>query len=88
MYEPDSPRVANDFQQRVIDEFRANVGVVGGPFHGSFLLLLSTVGAWPRRRHTVPLGYADIDRTRLVVASPGGGDHGVRLESDRAQIHQ
>ncbi|WP_431954212.1 nitroreductase/quinone reductase family protein [Nocardia lijiangensis] len=74
MYESESSSSANDFQQRVIDEFRANAGTVGGPFQGSSLLLLTTVGARTRRRHTTPLGYIDIDGKRLVVASAGGAD--------------
>ncbi|MEV6275965.1 nitroreductase/quinone reductase family protein [Nocardia sp. NPDC051832] len=74
MYEPESSAPALDFQQHVIDEFRANAGVVGGPFQGSALLLLTTVGARTRHRHTIPLGYLDIDGTRVVVASAGGAD--------------
>lgn len=74
MHELDSPSPANDFQQRIIDEFRANAGVVGGPFQGSPLLLLTTVGARTRRRRTTPMGYVDIDGTRVVVASAGGAD--------------
>ncbi len=74
MDEQSSPAPARDFQQRVIDEFRANDGIVGGPFQGSSLLLLTTVGARTRRRHTTPLGYLDVDDTRLVVASAGGAD--------------
>lgn len=71
---PDSPFPANNFQQRIIDEFRANAGIVGGPFQGSSLLLLTTVGARTRRRHTTPLGCVDVDGKRLVVASAGGAD--------------
>ncbi len=74
MHELDSPSSANDFQQRIVDEFRANAGIVGGPFQGSSLLLLNTVGARTRRRRTTPLGYVDIDGTRVVVASAGGAD--------------
>ncbi|MDZ7918418.1 MAG: nitroreductase/quinone reductase family protein [Rhodococcus sp. (in: high G+C Gram-positive bacteria)] len=74
MHELDSSLPANDFQRCVIDEFRVNGGVVGGPFQGSSLLLLTTVGARTRRRRTTPLGYVDIDGTRVVVASAGGAD--------------
>ena len=34
-----------DFNTRIIEEFRANAGVVGGPFEGATLLLLHTDGA-------------------------------------------
>lgn len=62
-----------DFQKWVIDEFRANAGAVGGPFEGSTLLLLTTVGA-RTRPHTTPLGFVDADGVRVVVASAGGSD--------------
>ena len=32
-----------DFNAQIIDEFRANQGVVGGPFEGATLLLLHHV---------------------------------------------
>ncbi|MGH3861324.1 nitroreductase/quinone reductase family protein [Actinokineospora sp.] len=44
----------NPFNQRVIDEFRANAGQVGGQFEGSRLLLLTTTGARSGARHTNP----------------------------------
>jgi len=34
-----------DFNSKIIEEFRANEGKVGGPFEGAPLLLLHTVGA-------------------------------------------
>ncbi len=50
-------RVPNDFNQQIIDEFRANGGRVGGPFEGARLLLLTTIGAQSGAPHTTPLGY-------------------------------
>ena len=35
----------NDFNAKIIEEFRANAGVVGGPFEGATVLLLTTTGA-------------------------------------------
>ena len=35
----------NDFNRKVIDEFRANDGVVTGAFAGSPMVLLTTTGA-------------------------------------------
>ncbi|MEO3876646.1 nitroreductase/quinone reductase family protein [Nonomuraea sp. B12E4] len=62
-----------DFNQQVIDEFRANKGRVGGPFEGARLLLLTTVGARTGARHTTPLGYLPDGGDRvLVIASAGG----------------
>ncbi|MFI6284725.1 nitroreductase/quinone reductase family protein [Streptomyces sp. NPDC051018] len=62
----------NDFNQRIIDEFRANGGTVGGPFEGTRLLLLTTTGIRSKARYTTPLGrLPDGDRV-LVIASAGG----------------
>jgi len=35
----------DDFNRGIVEEFRANDGVVGGPFEGGALLLLHTTGA-------------------------------------------
>ncbi|WP_261987548.1 nitroreductase/quinone reductase family protein [Actinomadura sp. HBU206391] len=64
-----------DFNEKIIEEFRANAGKVGGPFEGSPLALLTTVGARSGRRRTSPVGYVpDGDRV-LVVASNAGAPH-------------
>ncbi|MBV2362050.1 nitroreductase/quinone reductase family protein [Streptomonospora nanhaiensis] len=61
-----------DFNQAVIDEFRANRGRVGGMFEGARLLLLTTTGARSGRPHTVPLGYLPDGDRSIVIASAGG----------------
>ncbi|WP_214406439.1 nitroreductase/quinone reductase family protein [Pseudonocardia lacus] len=62
-----------DFNRTVVDEFRANAGVVGGMFEGARLLLLTTTGARTGAEHTVPLGYLpDRDGRVLVIGSAGG----------------
>ncbi|WP_208869119.1 nitroreductase/quinone reductase family protein [Streptomyces sp. MJM8645] len=66
----------NQFNQSVIEEFRANGGRVGGPFEGGDLLLLTTAGARSGKPHTVPLGYVRAEGLLLVVASAAGApDH-------------
>lgn len=63
----------NDFNQQVIDEFRANNGRVGGYFEGARLLLLTTTGARTGRPHTTPVGFLPDGGDRvLVIASAGG----------------
>ncbi|WP_158892649.1 nitroreductase/quinone reductase family protein [Amycolatopsis anabasis] len=63
-----------DFNQQIIDEFRANAGRVGGPFEGGRLLLLTTTGARSGAEHTTPLGFLpDGGEQVLVIASAGGG---------------
>ncbi|MFB6936533.1 nitroreductase/quinone reductase family protein [Streptomyces sp. HUAS 31] len=63
----------NDFNQQVIEEFRANKGRVGGYFEGARLLLLTTTGARTGRPHTTPVGYLpDSDDRVLIIASAAG----------------
>jgi deazaflavin-dependent oxidoreductase (nitroreductase family) len=63
-----------DFNQQVIEEFRANHGRVGGYFAGARLVLLTTTGARTGARHTVPLGYLpDAGERIIVIGSAGGG---------------
>lgn len=38
----------NDFNKQIIDEFRANDGVVSGPFEGAPVLILHSKGAETR----------------------------------------
>ncbi|MFF4802663.1 nitroreductase/quinone reductase family protein [Streptomyces sp. NPDC001351] len=62
-----------DFNQQVIDEFRAHHGRVGGPFEGGRLLLLTTTGARTGNPHTNPVAYfPDGGERVLVIASAGG----------------
>ncbi|MFG1709839.1 nitroreductase/quinone reductase family protein [Nonomuraea sp. M3C6] len=61
-----------DFNQQIIEEFRANRGQVGGPFEGGRLLLLTTVGAKTGARRTTPLGYLPDGDRILIIASAGG----------------
>ncbi len=63
----------HDFNQQVIEEFRANKGRVGGYFEGARLLLLTTTGARTGRPHTTPVGYLPDGGDRvLVIASAAG----------------
>jgi len=63
----------NDFNQKVISEFRANQGKVSGQMANMPMLLLTTTGAKSGRALTKPLAYT-IDGDRLVViASFAGG---------------
>ncbi|MEV4106860.1 nitroreductase family deazaflavin-dependent oxidoreductase [Nonomuraea sp. NPDC049695] len=65
----------NEFNQQIIDEFRANEGRVGGMFEGAPLVLLTTTGAKSGNPSTTPMMYlADGDRY-IVIASNAGRDH-------------
>jgi deazaflavin-dependent oxidoreductase (nitroreductase family) len=61
-----------DFNQQIIEEFRANAGRVGGPFEGETLALLTTTGARTGARRTNPVGFVVDDDRYLLVASAGG----------------
>jgi deazaflavin-dependent oxidoreductase (nitroreductase family) len=62
----------NDFNQRIVEEFRANKGKVGGQFAGAPLLLLTTIGAKSGRTITKPLAYTkDGDRIVLIASFAG-----------------
>jgi deazaflavin-dependent oxidoreductase (nitroreductase family) len=63
---------ANDFNSQIIEEFRANHGVVGGPFEGMTLVLLSTVGAKSGTTRTNPLA-ARIEGDRVFVFASKAG---------------
>ena len=63
----------NNFNERIIDEFRRNDGRVGGSFEGAPMLLLSTKGAKTGAARTNPMMYMDgPDGVRYVFASKAG----------------
>lgn len=61
-----------DFNARIIEEFRANQGQVGGPFEGSTLLLLHHVGAKSGKDRINPLAYNRDGNRYVVFASKAG----------------
>lgn len=61
-----------DFNKTIIEEFRANKGVVGGQFKGAPLLLLTTVGAKSGRSRINPLAYLADKNRYVIIASYAG----------------
>ncbi len=62
----------NDWNRKIIEEFRSSGGRVGGQFEGAPILLLTTTGARTGKAHTSPMMYlAEGDRT-FVFASKAG----------------
>ena len=62
-----------DFNHRIIEEFRADGGRVGGPLAGTPMLLLHHVGAKSGVVRVTPLAYTpDGDGRYVIVASNGG----------------
>jgi len=62
----------SDFNQNVIEEFRANEGKVGGMFADSPMMLLTTIGAKSGQARTIPLVYT-LDGDRVVIIASKGG---------------
>ncbi|KPV54503.1 cell entry protein [Kouleothrix aurantiaca] len=62
----------NDFNQKIIDEFRANEGKVGGYFANTPLLLLHSVGAKSGKPRISPLAYVTDGDSLVIIASKGG----------------
>ena len=63
---------AQDFNQQIIDEFRANGGEVGGPFAGAPVLLLHHQGAKSGQERLTPLVYLADDGHYVIFASKAG----------------
>ncbi len=64
--------VVNNWNQRIIEEFRANDGRVGGRFAGNRLLLLHSIGAKSGQRRVNPLVTLEDDGRFIIVASKAG----------------
>ena len=62
------------FNTGVVEEFRSNAGVVGGPFEGATLLLLTSTGAKSGQARLNPLAYFDVDGRIVIVGSKAGAD--------------
>ena len=61
-----------EFNARIIDEFRANEGRVGGPFEGTTLLLLHHTGARSGASYVNPLAYQADGGRYVIFASKAG----------------
>lgn len=60
------------YNQKVITEFRANQGKVGGQFANRPMLLLTTTGAKSGKTYTHPLAFTKDGDRFVVIASFGG----------------
>jgi deazaflavin-dependent oxidoreductase (nitroreductase family) len=64
----------SDWNKKIVDEFRANAGRVGGQFEGAPLLLLHTTGRKSGAERVSPVMYLELDGRRFVFASKAGAD--------------
>jgi len=62
----------NDWNARIIAEFRANEGKLGGGFEGAPVLLLHTTGAKTGRERVNPMMYRQVGENYAVFASKAG----------------
>jgi deazaflavin-dependent oxidoreductase (nitroreductase family) len=63
----------DEWNKKIIAEFRANDGRVGGQFEGATLLILHSVGAKSGQVREAPVGYfAQDDGSMVIVASKAG----------------
>jgi deazaflavin-dependent oxidoreductase (nitroreductase family) len=78
----------NDWNDKVIAEFRANEGKVGGQFEGAPLLLLHSTGARSGQERVNPMMYQAVGNGFAVFASKAGADtnpdwyHNLRAHPD------
>jgi deazaflavin-dependent oxidoreductase (nitroreductase family) len=78
------PHTADEFKafnEKVIAEFRAGDGVIGGVLEGASLLLLTTIGARSGRKRLTPLAFFTLDNHIIIVGSYGGASY------DPAWVH-
>ena len=64
--------VASDWNRKVVAEFRANEGRVGGHFQGAPVLLLHTTGRKTGTERVNPMMYLAQDGRTFVFASKSG----------------
>lgn len=63
----------NDWNRRIIAEFRDNGGKVGGNFEGRPMLLLHHIGAKTGVERVNPLVYQQVSEAMAIFGSKGGG---------------
>jgi deazaflavin-dependent oxidoreductase (nitroreductase family) len=67
----------SDFNQPIIEEFRANAGRVGGMFEGMPMILIHHIGAKSGVERVTPLAHfpEDDDSTVIVASNAGAPTH-------------
>jgi deazaflavin-dependent oxidoreductase (nitroreductase family) len=61
-----------NWNDKIIEEFRANEGRVGGPFEGASMILIHHVGAKTGTERVNPLAYLADGDDMIIAASKGG----------------
>ena len=68
-----APSGTSDFNTKMIEEFRANEGRVGGPWAGTTLILIHHIGARSGTERVTPLGYSRQGDGRFAIVASNGG---------------
>ena len=66
------PADMQEVNRKIVEEFRANAGVVGGMFAGAPMILITTKGAKSGTERTTPLVYSRDGDRYVIIASMGG----------------
>jgi deazaflavin-dependent oxidoreductase (nitroreductase family) len=64
---------ANDFNAKIIEEFRANEGRVGGPLAGATIILIHHIGAKSGTERVSPLACNPQGDGRFAIVASNGG---------------
>jgi deazaflavin-dependent oxidoreductase (nitroreductase family) len=64
---------ANDFNAKIIEEFRANEGRVGGPLAGTPMILIHHIGAKSGIERVTPLACSPQGNGRFAIVAANGG---------------
>jgi deazaflavin-dependent oxidoreductase (nitroreductase family) len=68
-----APSGPNDYNTKIIEEFRANAGRVGGPWAGITLILVHHIGAKSGIERVSPLAYSLQGDGRFAIWAANGG---------------
>ena len=68
-----APSGTSDFNTKMIEEFRANGGRVGGPWAGTTLILIHHIGARSGTERVTPLGCSRQGDGRMAIVASNGG---------------
>jgi deazaflavin-dependent oxidoreductase (nitroreductase family) len=62
-----------DFNDKIIEEFRANGGRLSGPFQGVTVLLLHSTGARSGQERVNPVAYQTLEDDSVAIFASKGG---------------
>jgi deazaflavin-dependent oxidoreductase (nitroreductase family) len=67
------PSGTSDYNTKIVEEFRANQGHVGGPWEGTTLILLHHIGAKSGMERVIPLACSARGDGRFAIWAANGG---------------